>query len=134
MLTEVGVEEWPFIAATIEPAITAPSLDEVRLHLERRHCQAWGFEKNSGAAGYIITKTAFVKDTAVRAMWLLYASGKVFGPVRARMRAILRELEQRAAAFGEQEIRIMDGRVAQWRLVASDYDPIEGGLRKVLYG
>jgi hypothetical protein len=132
VLTEVGVEEWPFIAATIEPAIDSPTLAEVYEALTRHHVQA--FRAGDGAAGYVVTKTAYVKGTAVPAMWLLYASGKVFGPARPRMLALARELEQIALSWGCNETRITGGRVAKWRRVLTDYDPIEGGIRKVLHG
>ncbi len=132
MLTEAGIEEWPFIAATIEPAISEPTLAEVHEGLRLHHMQAWRL--SGGAAGYLVTKTAYVGDTSTRAMWVLYASGKVFGPKRQTMRRIARELEQRASQFGEDEMRVTDGRVKQWASVLTDYERIDYGLRKVLHG
>lgn len=135
MLTEVGLEEWPFIAATIGPAVTKPSLEEVREGLRCHHMQAWRPEKNRGVAGYLITTTAYVGDTRTTALWITYVAGKVFHPVRRRMGELIDALEAQARAWGCNETRIEESRLSQWRLVLPGYEMIDGRvLRKVLNG
>lgn len=132
-LIEVGLEEWPFIAATLKPAITDPSLEDLLKGLERRVMQAWRPEKHRGVSGYLITTTDYLKGTTIPAMWITYVSGHVFPPVRKRMRDVLSALEAQAREWGCKEIRIANGRLSQWRRVMPGYELVDGTmLRKVL--
>ena len=130
MLTEVGVEEWPFIAATIG-ADFGSKLDGIRADLEVHHMQAWRLNKNSGAAGYVITKTATIKGTDTRALWIAYAAGTCFRG-RAAMRDVAEFMATVAEGWGLKRMRI-EGRVSAWGRVLPGFVEVEPGvLERVL--
>jgi hypothetical protein len=129
VLTEVGLEEWPFIAATIEPACT--DLPDLRADLERHHSQAWRLGKNCGASGYVVTHTGAVRGSGVNAMWIAYAAGRCFRG-RAVMREVADEVAGIARGWGLTRLRI-EGRVSAWGRVLPGFEEIEPGvLERVL--
>lgn len=139
MLTPAEAWEWPFIAATIAPAVEAdgtPSLDEVLNQIERGTMQAWHI--GDGAAGYAVTQTAYVqgddgKDTETVALWPVYVGGKVFRSPRATMKRIAAELEAKAREIHCDEMRVTGDRALQWASVLTGFERCGNGLRKVLH-
>lgn len=135
MLRPAEPWEWPFIAATIGPAVEmdgVPSLEEVREQLARGTMQAWEFR--GGARGYAVTQTAYVKGTDAVAMWPVYVAGKVFRAPRETMKRIAGEIEEKAREFRCDEMRVTGDRAEQWASVLEGFEPIADGLRKVLNG
>lgn len=131
MLTEVGLEEWPFIAATIEPALRGQTLAELYAELGSHHSQAWRLDKNSGAAGHVVTHTGTIRGTYTRAMWIAYAAGRCFRG-RAVMREVADEVADIAKGWGLKRLRI-EGRVSAWGRVLPGFTEVEPGvLERVL--
>lgn len=125
----------PGIFAAAVEADTSADLELLDSELRHDHMQAWRI--TGGAAGYVVTQTAFVRGTETTALWVLYIAGRCLRPARQMMREIGDELIKIASAWGCMEIRVEGKRALQWLRVLPDFEIIERRgaetvLRKVL--
>ncbi len=126
----------PGICAAVAESEFAADLDTVEAELHAGHMQAW--RVTEGAAGYIVTRTAFVKDTTVRGFWITHCTGRCLRPPLSTMRAGLADLIRIARDWHSDELRIEGRRARLWHRVFPDLELIERRdpewvvLRKVL--
>jgi hypothetical protein len=114
------VAAMPGVFATAVEALPTADLDAMERELALGHMQAWRLI--DGAAGYLVTRTAYVGKTTLVGFWPLYLAGHCLRPARGLMREIGQELVRTATDWGCDEMRVAGKRAEQWLRVLPGFE------------